>query len=134
MSCSIGGCLKLKCSISKKNRSLSQLSVRQLTLLKLRSGVTDLSSVCDAHFDQFSRMYSLNHGMECCNPLSLHAAIRRKHLRTISAYLHDKFNPHFPKIIEGRKLCVQCHIKLNQNFPPPKKGASNPGNVNITIF
>ncbi|XP_055548605.1 uncharacterized protein LOC129732110 [Wyeomyia smithii] len=107
MVCSIGLCLKQICTAGKRYRSSEQFSSHEWYLLKVRSGVECLETVCDSRANKFDRLYTIKQ-KHCCNPLNVHSTINRKNLKPVSALYHDKFNKHVKNVVEGRKICVQC--------------------------
>lgn len=113
MVCSIGNFLKGKCTSSNKYLTCKHFSSRQWSLLKLRSGVPSLISVCGGHASQFGQLYAASQ-KQCCNPLKLHTVVRRKNLKQISAKLHDRSNQTHAQVIEGRRLCIQCYQAITE--------------------
>lgn len=107
MVCSIGFHLKRKCSSEKQYRFDKHFSLREWSLIKLRSGALSLKTVCLSHANQFGRFYVAKQ-KQCCNPLNVHASVRRNNLKSITPQYHDKFHQYVENVIEGRKICIQC--------------------------
>lgn len=109
MVCSIGLSLKSECS--PKNQNRSHFTAREWILFKLRSGVQRLQTVCKSHEKQFGQFFAARQ-KECCNPLNCHGGARKKNLKIISSPMHDRFHEHINKVVEGRKICIQCSTAL----------------------
>lgn len=113
MVCSIGVFLKGQCAKSK-NFSSQHFTTREWSLYKLRSGVSNLESICKLHAQRYGRLYGAAEKI-CCNPLNLHIETRRKNLIRVTAQSHDLYNKNLEKVIEGRKLCNQCYRAVKNN-------------------
>lgn len=112
MQCSIGNKLKSICSGGLVDQI--GLSDQQILLLKLRCNVKIIKTLCLGHRRYYLDSYS-ERQKNCCNPLNLHKR-QHKGIFTINEKLHDTIHKNYVKVIEGRKLCVNCKVYIFNNL------------------
>lgn len=140
MVCSVGRVSEGTCSAEKRHFTKLHYTSRKWELLKLRSGVLDLETICKSHAHYFGELYSFSQ-KKCCNPLNLHKVIRRKQLISITPEQHDQFHGHVKEVFEGRKLCIQClravkeaAVESSKSIPSNKILSTGMSKVGIHII
>jgi hypothetical protein len=99
-------------AVNKELTLLSELSEEKQSVLKLRLGERDLSSICKYHEIKYFVKYNLLFGNTCCDPLKVHKRTIKKGLREISLE-HLKKKKEFPvALVPGKSLCPNCYTKI----------------------
>lgn len=123
MPCSIGDGFKQSCSAEPYRNTFAE---RELMLLKLRSELNCIETICTKHESAFLTWYSNKQGY-CCNPMQLHKQSRKGQC-VISAELHDQLHTVLPAIIEGKKLCTTCKIAIYEKKKAPPNVSTRSSN------
>lgn len=105
--CSLGLSLNRSCSRESSFKDLKTYSKNERYQLKVRSGVADIKTCCQAHEHYFLEFFSSSQ-ISCRDPLQIHKKVVKKSLRIVSEEFHLRYRKEFPSIAPGHKLCPTC--------------------------
>ncbi|CAH0550960.1 unnamed protein product [Brassicogethes aeneus] len=108
--CSVGVKHQVECSKEKHFKRRKAFNENEIYLLERRTNCPGFSNICRLHLKRYKYKYKFFEKI-CCNPFNAHKK-KTKGLWTVSKNCGLKCRESLPTVLEGKKLCATCKVKV----------------------